>query len=124
MSGIKMNDNVYWVLELAVQPGRLNDFSNLMQEMVAAARSNEPGTLNYEWNISGDGTVCHICVRYENPAAVMLHMAAFGTQFTGRFAALAQIARLVVYGTPSAEVKAALAPYGAVYLAPFGGFKR
>lgn len=119
-----MNENVYWVLELAVQPGRLNEFRTLMLEMVAAAETNEPGTLNYEWNISEDGAVCHIYVRYENSAAVMLHMAVFGTKFTGRFAALAQITRLVVYGTPSAEVKAALAPYGAVYFTPFGGFKR
>ena len=119
-----MNENVYWVLELAVQPGRLNDFRSLMQDMVAAARDNEPRTLNYEWNISDDGTVCHIYVRYENPAAVMLHMAAFGTKFTRRFMELVQITRLVVYGAPSAEVKAALAPYGAVYLAHFGGFRK
>lgn len=119
-----MNENVYWVLELAVRPEQLNDFRTLMQEMVAAADTNEPGTLNYEWNISDEGTVCHIYVRYENPAAVMLHMASFGTKFTGRFAALAQITRFVVYGAPSAEVKAALDPYGAVYLASFGGFKR
>lgn len=119
-----MNENVYWVLELAVQPGRLDKFRVLMQDMVAAARNNEPGTLNYEWNISGDGSVCHIYVRYEDPAAVMLHMAAFGTKFTERFMALARIIRMVVYGTPSAEVKAALSPYGPVYFAPFGGFKR
>jgi quinol monooxygenase YgiN len=123
-SQIGMNENVYWVLELAVQPARLHDFSSLMQDMVAAARTNEPGTLNYEWNINDDGAVCHIYVRYENSAAVMLHMAAFGTKFTGRFMALVQTTRFVVYGAPSAEVKTALAPYGAVYLAPFGGFKR
>ncbi len=118
-----MNENVYWVLELAVQAGRLHELRDLMQDMVAAARNNEPGTLNYEWNISDDGTVCHVYVRYANPAAVMLHMAAFGTKFTDRFMALAQITRMVVYGSPGAEVKAALAPYVAVYLAPWGGFK-
>jgi quinol monooxygenase YgiN len=119
-----MNENVYWVLELAVQPGRLNDFRNLMQKMVTAARTGEPGTLNYEWNISDDGAVCHIYVRYENSAAVMRHMAAFGTKFTDRFMALVRITRMVVYGAAGADVKAALAPYGPVYLAPFGGFKR
>lgn len=119
-----MNENVYWVLELAVRPGRLNDFRNLMQEMVAAASDNEPGTLNYEWNIGDDGTACHIYVRYKDSAAVMRHMAVFGTKFTDRFMALAQITRTAVYGAPSAEVKAALAPYGPVFFAPFGGFKR
>src|SRR5512141_746909 len=98
-----MNENVYWLLELAVRPGRLHDFRGLMQEMVAAARTNEPGTLNYEWNISDDGSVCHIYVRYANPAAVMLHMAVFGTKFTSRFTELVQITRMVVYGAPNAE---------------------
>ena len=119
-----MSDNVYWVLELAVQSGRLNELRALMEEMVAAARNNEPATLNYEWNISDDGAVCHIYVRYENPAAVMQHMNVFGTKFTDRFAALAQITRLVAYGAANAEVKAALAPYGAIFMQQFGGFKR
>jgi len=119
-----MNENVYWVLELAVQPGRLNDLRSVMHDMVEAASSNEPGTLNYEWNVSSDGSVCHIYVRYLDPAAVMTHMRAFGTKFTARFMELVTITRFVVYGSPDAEVRAALAAYGPVYFAPFGGFKR
>jgi quinol monooxygenase YgiN len=119
-----MNGNVYWVLELAVQPGRLNDLRRVMHDMVEAASTHEPGTLNYEWNVSDDGTVCHIYVRYRDSAAVMTHMRAFGTKFTARFMELVTITRFTVYGSPNAEVKAALAAYGPVYLAPFGGFKR
>ncbi len=119
-----MNANVYWVLELAVRPGRLNDLRSLMQDMVDAARTNEPGTLNYEWNVSDDGRACHIYVRYQDSTAVMTHMQAFGTRFTARFMELVTITRFVVYGSPDAEVKAALAAYGPVYLAPCGGFKR
>ena len=118
-----MNENVYWVLELAVQTGRLNDFSALKQQMVAAAQ-DETGTLNYEWNISADGAVCHVYVRYSDSAAVMVHMRAFGTRFSDRFMALAKITRMTVYGTPSTEVKQALTPYDPMYLAPCGGFKR
>jgi len=119
-----MNENVYWVLELAVQPGRMNDLKSVMQDMVEAAGANEPGTLNYEWNVSDDGRICHIYVRYRDSAAVMTHMHAFGTKFTARFMELVTITRFVVYGSPNAEIKAALAAYGPVYLAPFGGFKR
>jgi len=119
-----MNENVYWMLELAVQPGRLNDLRNVMQDMVDAASTNEPGTLNYEWNISADGGASHIYVRYRDSAAVMTHMQAFGTRFTARFMELVTITRFVVYGSPGAEVKAALAAYSPVYFAPFGGFKR
>jgi hypothetical protein len=34
------------------------------------------------------------------------------------------VARLVVYGKPSAQVKDALAGLSPVYMAPFGGFSR
>ena len=118
-----MDENVCWVLELAVEPGRREDFSALMRDMVAAAGC-ERGTLNYEWSISSDGTVCHVYVRYLDSAAVMTHMRGFGDRFSSRFLALAKITRMTVYGAPSAEVMHALAPYGATYLAPYGGFRR
>ena len=92
-----MNDNVYWVLELAIQSQRSSDFGALMLDMVEAARE-EQGTLNYEWNISGDGGTCHVYVRYRDSAAVMTHMHAFGSRFSARFMALAKITRMTVYG--------------------------
>ena len=118
-----MTENIYWVLELDVYAGGLGSFRVLMTEMVAAA-SREPGTLNYEWNISADGRVCHIYVRYRNCAAVMDHMASWDGNFSRRFTALATITRMSVYGAPDAEVKAALDPYGPVYYEQFGGFSR
>ena len=103
-----MTENIYWVLELDVHAGGLESFRALMLEMVAAA-NREPGTLNYEWNISTDGRVCHIYVRYRNCAAVMDHMASWDGNFSRRFTALATITRMSVYGAPDAQVKAALA---------------
>jgi quinol monooxygenase YgiN len=118
-----MSNNVHWLLEVEVHAGALATFRALMLEMVAAAQ-REPGTLNYEWNIGADGRVCHIYVRYRDCAAVMDHMAGWDGNFSTRFAALATITRLSVYGAPDAQVKAALAPYGPVYYEQFGGFHR
>jgi quinol monooxygenase YgiN len=118
---MQMTDNIYWVLELDVQAGALETFRVLMREMVAAAQ-REPGTLNYEWNISADGRVCHIYVRYRNGAAVMDHMASWDGNFSRRFSELATITRMSVYGAPDATVKAVLDPYGPVYYEQFGGF--
>jgi quinol monooxygenase YgiN len=118
-----MNADVYWLLELALTAGRLDEFRALMRDMVAAA-GTETGTLNYEWNISDDGSVCHIYVRYRDPAAVMAHMHAFGSRFSARFLALAKITRLTVYGAPNDEVRQALAVYRPVYFSPLGGFQR
>ena len=119
-----MATEVSWMLELNIQPGREKDFRVLMNEMVTATRANEAGTLNYEWSTSADGSVCHIFERYVDSAAAMIHLAAFGEKFASRFLEMLQPVRFVVYGSPSQEVKDALAGFKAVYMQPVGGFRR
>ena len=46
------NLEISWVFELAINPGRFEDFKTLMANMVEATQKNEVGTLNYEWTIS------------------------------------------------------------------------
>jgi len=48
----------------------------------------------------------------------------FNANFAARFGETVKLARFVVYGTPSAQVKDALAGASPVYMAPFGGFGR
>ena len=119
-----MSSHVFWMLELTVQPGKESDVRVLMQEMVDATRANEPGTLNYEWSTSTDGTVYHTYERYVDSAAVMTHLGTFGSRFAERFLAALQPTRFVVYGAPSAEVKEALAGLGPVYMETAAGFAR
>lgn len=119
-----MNSNVSWVYELEIQPGREHDFSVLMEEMVNATQANESGTLNYEWSTSADGKVCHIYERYADSAAVLTHGRIFGERFAGRFLAVLKPVRLVVYGSPSAVVKDALAGMNPIYMQSVGGFSR
>ena len=45
-------------------------------------------------------------------------------QFGKRFLELCTITSLVVYGTPDAEIRKRLDPFGAVYMTPFDGFSR
>jgi len=118
------NLEIYWVLELTINPDRFEDLKTLMGDMVAATQKNEPGTLNYEWAISDDQQVCHVYERYQDSAAVMTHLESFGANFAARLMEAVKPARLVVYGTPSAQVKDGLAGLGPVYMAPVGGFRR
>jgi|SRR5215510_6358913 quinol monooxygenase YgiN len=118
-----MTENVYWVFELAINPGRFEDLKILMAEMVEATHRNEVGTLNYEWAISDDQQVCHIYERFQNSVAVMTHLQSFGGNFAARFMEILKPTRLVVYGEPSVQVKDALAGLNPVYMAPFGGFR-
>lgn len=119
-----MAGQVSWLLELTINPGRGEDFKTLVQDMVGATLAAEPGTLAYEWSTSADGTVCHIYERYFDSAAVMVHLGAFGEDFAQRFLDILVPTRFVVYGTPSPEVKEALAAFGPVYMETAGGFSR
>jgi quinol monooxygenase YgiN len=119
-----MNETVQWVLEVAIKQGELDNFKALMNEMVEATQANEPNTTNYEWFISDDDQTCHLYERYADSAATMTHLASFGENFADRFLAAVAPTRIVVYGNPSAEVREALAAFGAVHMAQIGGFAR
>lgn len=119
-----MSDNVYWMLELAIRPGELENFKKLMDEMIASTEENEPDTLNYEWTISEDGATCHLFERYKDSSAVMAHLGTFGSKFARRFLEFARPTRIVVHGRPSPQVKKALGPMGPIYMTPLGGFSR
>ena len=119
-----MNSQVSWTLELEVQAGRENEFRNLMVEMVAAAEANEPGTLVYEWSTSADGRLCHTVELYADSSAVLAHLGAFGEKFAARFLEVLKPVRFVVYGSPSTDVRDALAAFGPIYMQPAAGFRR
>jgi quinol monooxygenase YgiN len=119
-----MTENVHWVLELSVDPDRFEDLKTLIADLIEATQRNEAGALNYEWAISEDRQVCHVYERYQDSAAAMTHLESFGANFAARFMQVVEPTRMVVYGTPSAQVKEALAVMDPVYMAPFGGFGR
>ena len=118
-----MSGQIYWVLGLEIQSGS-DEFTALMEEMVTATQTNEPDTLNYEWSTNADGTICHIYERYADSTAVMTHLGTFGERFAGRFLEVLRPIRFDVYGSPSGEVKEALAGFNPTYMEAVGGFSR
>lgn len=54
----------------------------------------------------------------------MTHLGTFGERFATRFLEVLKPIRLIVYGSPSAPVKDALAGFSPVYLEAVGGFSR
>ena len=118
-----MSENIHFALELAVNPGRFEDLKTLMAELVEANR-NEVGMRSQEWAISDDGQVCHIYERFQDSAAVITHTQLFGAKFAARFFEILKPTRVVIYGTPSVEVKDALAAVNPVYMAPLEGFRK
>lgn len=118
------NQEVYWILELTINEGKKDDFMEMMNDMVMATKKNEPGTLNYEWNMSGDGKTCYLYERYANSAAAMTHIQNFGAKFAERFGANTTTVKFILCGAPNGEVIEALSGAGAKVQKPIGGFAR
>jgi len=126
-----MSDNVFFIVELEVKPGQADDLRSVMRDMADLTRTDEPGTLNYEWFLTEDGTACHIYERYADPAAAVVHSATFPAEL-GRRAQAFLPTRLTAYGTITEEIRqkriepllAVLPGLPVVHLDPFGGFAR
>jgi quinol monooxygenase YgiN len=112
---------VSWCVELAVRPGRLEDFERLTGEMVVATRA-ENGVLSYERFISDDGQTIYVHERYESSKAAADHLRKFAAGFSARYASMVERKRFVVFGDPSDELKTLLDIYRATYYRPFGPF--
>lgn len=111
-----MNEHVFWLLELSVDPDKISEFAALRDEMIADVSANEPGALDYEWFLSADGTVCHIFERYIDSEATMVHLNRFFSSYASRFFDAATTKRMTVYGNISEDVHAALSKAGAVFM--------
>ena len=121
-----MNERVSWVNELAVKDGKLETFRELMEEMVVGARS-QPGTLQYEWYISPDGSAIHVVETYADSAAVVAHHVSEGfalQNWAGRFMDCVEVTRVTAYGDPNAAAREILDRLGATYYSAWAGFSR
>jgi quinol monooxygenase YgiN len=118
-----MKGHVSWVVDVAVKAGKLEDFEELMEEMVAGT-STEPLTLAYEWYISEDRGTIHIYEKYASSEAMVSHVRGFLEKWAERFTQCVDVRSFVVYGEPSAEGREILDGFGATYLSPWGGFSR
>src|SRR5436190_21792727 len=95
-----MDNELAWLLELAVHPGELETVRALMEEMVASTRA-EPGSLAYAWYVSDDGSTIAAYERYADEAATLTHVATFGGRFAQRFLTAMTPTRMTVFGAPS-----------------------
>lgn len=119
-----MNNQVFWIFEMAIAEGRYEDFLNVMKELVEATNRNEAQTLAYEWLISEDRKICHIHERYSDSTAVLVHLSTFIEKYAARLMDTGAATKFIVYGEPSSEARKVLDSFGAVYMTPIGGFHR
>jgi len=116
--------NIFWIFELTIKEGQVDNLKKLMAEMIEATKENEQGTMAYEWTISEDNKKCHTHERYVDSAATLAHLATFISKYAARLMETGDATSFVVYGNPSDEVRKILDGFGAVYMLPIGGFIR
>jgi quinol monooxygenase YgiN len=117
-----MHPYISCLFSLKVNPSDFPEFKALIARIVAATRE-EPGTLVYEYSVNEDHSTAHILERY-TADSVVSHVDTTFAPFGERFLELCSVTSLVVYGTPDAEIRKRLDPFGAVYMTPFDGFSR
>lgn len=91
------------LVELTINEGKLDVFERIAKEMIAGSQE-EPGTLGYEWCLSGDSSRCRLIETYADASAVLAH-------FTGpvvqKLVPMAlehsKIDRFQVYGDPRSK---------------------
>jgi quinol monooxygenase YgiN len=114
---------VYYILEVAIQEGKLEEFRNLMSEMVAATKT-ETGTRVYEWYLADDETTCQIHELFADTDAYKEHSKNFGANFATRFMPCVTIKNMTVYGNADSEARELLSSLSPKYFNVFGGFFR
>ena len=87
--------------------GRRDAFERLSAEATEIVRE-EPGTLQYDTFINGDGTECVVIERYRDSEAAMEHAANLGHLF-GPVLDTVEVVHGELLGEPSEELRANLA---------------
>jgi quinol monooxygenase YgiN len=85
-----------------IATANLAEFKKVAAEALAIARS-ELGVLQYDWFFDDTETVCVVLENYQNPEALLAHIANVGNAF-GRLIELSGACELEMFGPPSAQL--------------------
>jgi quinol monooxygenase YgiN len=120
-----MSDNtILFAVDLAIHEGGLQEFENTVRAMIAAS-DREPGTLGYEWFLSGDRRQCRLIETYRDGDAALAHLTGPVVQkLVPQLLHAATLQRFEVYGDPGKKASEMLAGFGAAIFSPWHGLRR
>jgi hypothetical protein len=102
---------------LAIHDGKLEEFKALAVQCMQVVRERDSGTLQYDWFFNEDHTQCVIRETYRDSAAALEHIANLGPTL-GAIFGVSDLA-LEVYGSPTDELRAAIAGLAPGIYTPF-----
>jgi quinol monooxygenase YgiN len=111
------------IAEVSIPEGKINEFKKLAAEIIDKVVANEPKTLSYEYFLSNDATKCYVVQLYKDSEAVMAHLGNIG-DLAGPLHEVAPLNGLMIFGSPSDELRQALEPVGPKIFEHWNGVTR
>jgi quinol monooxygenase YgiN len=105
-----------------VLPEQMDDFKKYIKRVLAAV-AEEPGTLSFEFSVQPDGKTVDLLEVYQNAEAFVAHVKHMRAEFSQE-ANPRKPGKIVVFGSPNAEMKEILARRDPVYETYIDGFMR
>ena len=103
-----------------IAPGDLAEFKQVAAAALALTIP-EPGTLHYDWFFSEDETKCVVREIYADSDAMLAHLENVGELLLGRLIELGGGLEPEGFGSPSAELAEAIAPFNPTMYGHFQG---
>ncbi|QSX31087.1 putative quinol monooxygenase [Shewanella cyperi] len=116
-----MFENIGWIVEAKLKPGKQAEFEAVMQDIVTETLK-EQGTLNYQYYLSDAGDVL-VYERFSDIESAHIHVSNWDN-FAERWVAAAEPTRMVHLGQLPDELRARHAALAPLWLKPLGGFQR
>lgn len=118
-----MTDYIRAVAEVSIPEGKADEFKRLATEIIDRVEASEPNTLSYEWFLSEDESMCYIVQLYKDSEAVVAHLKNIN-HLSVPFHKFAPLTGLMIFGSPSDELRQALEHVGAKVFEHWNGVTR
>ncbi len=120
------SNQIHFRVEIAIEEGKAEEFTKLIQDMSRTLEANEPDTLEYKFYLNRNKTNCIAHETYRNSEAAIAHNNGVASKtILPRIFDISKITRFDVYGSPSEELEKVLASFGIkTYYNLFAGFSR
>ncbi len=119
------NSQIQIIAEFSVAEGKIQEYRQLIQEMIKLVRANEPDTIEYKFYLSKDGSKCIVHETYKNSKAALDHNNGIASQtILPKIFGISKLDRIDAYGNPDQELQKILTNFGAQIYTLFTGFSR
>jgi len=115
---------VRFTVDLTIDAGKFDSFEEIAQAMIARSLK-EPGTLGYDWCLSGDRRRCRLIETYADANGVLAHLTGPVVQeLVPELLKTSSISGFEVYGDPGPQSAKMLAGFGAEIFKLWHGLNR